>query len=277
MLKVDLEETVKHHDINEIIKESLITYGDRFDKPEKLVTVLDGVNELLYLNYGGLSAVLGKQKSRKTFYLTNIMASVIGNCVIDFKVRGYADDKKNLWFDTEQSKYYASRIPYRIVKKLGMNKHPDNFEFLSIKKYDTDDRIRIINHYIENTKNLGLVIIDGVRDLVHDFNSLSECTDLINKIMYWVDTTNCHISLVLHINPLKKGDDEKPRGHLGTEIQNKVESSIIIEKSKQNKEVSIIKPRDFRDKDIIPFGLSIDKYGIPSFFEVKDLEEYEDL
>lgn len=275
MLKVKIPEVVVEQQIEDIIKDSIVKYGDRYDKPEKLITVINGVNEYIYLNYGGMSAVFGKQKSRKTFYLTNIMSAAVGNTIIDDKVRGYAYDKKNLWFDTEQSKYYASRIPYRIVRKLNLDKHPENLEFLSIKKYNTEDRIRIINYYMETYDNLGLVIIDGIRDLVHDFNSLHECTDLINKLMYWVDTKNCHLCLVLHINPMKKGDDEKPRGHLGTEIQNKIESSILIEKYKHDKELSIIKPRDFRDKDIKTFGLRIDEKGIPYFVDVD--EEMEDF
>ena len=270
MLEIKLEEAVKIESIEDIIKDSLIQYGDRYEKPKSLVTVLQGVNELNYLNYSGLSAVFGKQKSRKTFYLCTVMSAACNNEVIDNKLRGYAKDKINLWFDTEQSKYYVNMIPYRIVKKLNLNRQPENLQIYSIKKYSTDDRIRIINHFMETVGNLGLVIIDGIRDLVHDFNSLSECTDLINKLMYWVDTNGCHIMIVLHINPLRNGDEEKPRGHLGTELQNKIESSVLIEKDKEDKNISVIKPRDFRDKEIDKFGLGVDKIGVPYLFEIKE-------
>lgn len=272
-LKINLPEIVKEENIEDIIKDSIIEYGDKYSKPKPLVTYLQGVNELNYLNYSGISAVLGKQKSRKTFYLSTLMAAAVGSTVIDSKLRGYADDKVNLWFDTEQSKYYASMIPYRIVRILNLNSHPENLKFMSIKKYNTDDRIRIIEHFIERIPNLGLVIIDGLRDLVRDFNSLNECTDLLNKLMNWVDTTECHICVVLHINPLKSGDEEKPRGHLGTELQNKVESSVVIEKSKEDKEMSIIKPRDFRDKGIEKFGLRVSEKGVPYLTDYEDFEE----
>lgn len=272
-LKINLPEIVKEENLEDIIKDSIIEYGDKYNKPKPLITYLNGVNEFNYLNYSGLSAVLGKQKSRKTFYLSTLMAAAVGNTVINSKLRGYAYDKVNLWFDTEQSKYYASMIPYRIVRILNLDSHPENLKFLSIKKYNTDDRIRIIEYFIENTSNLGLVIIDGLRDLVRDFNSLNECTDLLNKLMNWVDTTECHICTVLHINPMKKGDEEKPRGHLGTELQNKVESSVIIEKSKEDKDMSIIKPRDFRDKDINKFGLKVSDKGIPYLVDYEDFEE----
>lgn len=275
MLKIKIPEIIQEQSIEEIIKSSIVKFGDRYQKPQPLITVLDGVNEINYLNYGGLSAVFGAQKSRKTFYLSLVMAAAVGNTIIDEKLRGHTHGKKHLWFDTEQSKYYASRIPYRVVKKLQQTSHPDNFEMLSIKKYNTEDRIRIIDYYMNSYDNLGLVVIDGVRDLVKDFNSLNECTDLLNKIMNWVDTTNCHICTVLHVNPMKKGEDEKPRGHLGTELQNKVESSIMIEKSRENKNVSLVKPRDFRDKDINEFGIGIDNMGIPYIYEIDKFEEQE--
>lgn len=272
-LKVNIEEKIIEHDISKIISDSIIKYGDRYEKPEPLIKYVDTVNEYNYLTMGGLSAVFGKQKSRKTFYLSVLMAAAVGNCIVDDRLRGYSYLKNHLWFDTEQTKYYASMIPYRVVRKLGYESHPDNFELLSIKKYSTVDRIKIIEHKIENTPNLGLVIIDGVRDIIKNFNDLEEVTELINVLMKWNDTTNCHICLTLHINPLKKGDEEKPRGHLGTEIQNKVESSIIIEKCKQNKDISIISPRDFRSKDIGKFGLMVDKKGVPELIEYNEEDE----
>lgn len=272
-LKVNIENNVIEQDIYQILKESAIRYGDKYDKPEPLIKYVDGVNEYNYLTRGGLSGVFGKQKSRKTFYLSILMASAIGNTIIGDRLRGYTHGMNHLWFDTEQTKYYAAMIPYRITRILNIDKHPDNFELYSIKKYNTEDRIKIIEHKIETTKNLGLVIIDGVRDIIKNFNDLEEVTDLINLLMKWNDITDCHICLALHINPLKKGDEEKPRGHLGTEIQNKVESSIVIEKNKMDKEMSIISPRDFRDKDINKFGLRVDKSAVPYLVDYEDEEK----
>ena len=60
---------------------------------------------------------------------------------------------------------------------------------------------------------MGLLIIDGIRDLMYDINSPSESTDLINLLMRWSSGYNLHIHTVLHLN---KGDDNT-RGHIGTE------------------------------------------------------------
>ena len=61
--------------------------------------------------------------------------------------------------------------------------------------------------------------------------------------------------------------------HLGTELQNRVEASIIIEKSTTKKNISIIKPRDFRGEDIEPYGIAIDSNGIPNIIEIDENED----
>lgn len=273
MLRLKLDEIIQEVSIEQLIKDAELRYGDRFEKPESLITIIEGVKEYVYINFSGLSAVFGKQKARKTFYLSILMSAAVSGDVIDDKFRGYAKDSEHFWFDTEQSKYYANRNNYRVVKKIGLKNHPDNFRLLSLKRYCVEDRIKVIEHMIDKSKSPGLVIIDGTRDLVYDFNNLEECTKLINWEMSLVDRTGCHILNVLHINPLKKGDEEKPRGHLGTELQNKVEASMMVEKSKEDKSVSIITPRDFRDKDVKKLGMSVDEHGIPSVCELK--EEFE--
>ena len=270
-LKISIPEQTQDINIVDIIKQSIVKYGDKYEKPEPLITVIEGVKEKFFLNYGGISGFFGKQKSRKTFKLSTIMAAAVGNCLIDGRLRAYTHGKQHYWFDTEQSRYYVNRSAYRVVRILNLEKHPDNFHLLSIKKYPPEDKIRIIEHIIDTEKEIGLLIIDTLSDLVYNINDLDECNKLIFKLMQWVDTTNCHIACALHINPFKKGDDEKPRGHLGTELQNRVESSVIIEK--KTDKMSLIKPRDFRDDAIKPYALIVDEWGIPRLIDSDEIDE----
>ena len=50
------------------------------------------------------------------------------------------------------------------------------------------------------TKGYGLVIIDGIRDLMLDINSTSESVEVINKMMEWSSKYDLHIHCVLHLN-----------------------------------------------------------------------------
>ena len=90
---------------------------------------------------------------------------------------------------------------------------------------------------LENMPDVGLLIIDGIRDLMYDINSPSESTDLINLLMRWSSGYNLHIHTVLHLN---KGDDNT-RGHIGTELNNKAETVLQITKSQQDGNISEVK------------------------------------
>ena len=97
----------------------------------------------------------------------------------------------------------------------------DDFVFIVLREQTPDKRKQIIGYMLENMPDVGLLIIDGIRDLMYDINSPSESTDLINLLMRWSSGYNLHIHTVLHLN---KGDDNT-RGHIGTELNNKAETS----------------------------------------------------
>ena len=61
-------------------------------------------------------------------------------------------------------------------------------------------------------ENIGLVVIDGMADLVSDVNNIEESNKATQKIMEWSARLNCHIVTVIHSN---FGSD-KPTGHLGS-------------------------------------------------------------
>ena len=117
---------------------------------------------------------------------------------------------------------------------------------------------------LANMEGIGLVIIDGIRDLMYDINSPSESSDLINLLMRWSSEYNLHIHTVLHLN---KGDDNT-RGHIGTELNNKAETVLQITKSTQDVDISEVKAMHIRDKDFEPFAFRINETALPEV--VKD-------
>ena len=96
---------------------------------------------------------------------------------------------------------------------LPTDKDREDFVFIVLREQTPDKRKQIIGYMLENMPDVGLLIIDGIRDLMYDINSPSESTDLINLLMRWSSGYNLHIHTVLHLN---KGDDNT-RGHIGTE------------------------------------------------------------
>ena len=116
---------------------------------------------------------------------------------------------------------------------------------------------------LENMPDVGLLIIDGIRDLMYDINSPSESTDLINLLMRWSSGYNLHIHTVLHLN---KGDDNT-RGHIGTELNNKAETVLQITKSTQDGNISEVKAMHIRDREFDPFAFRINDKALPELIE----------
>mgnify|MGYP002244706224 CR=1 FL=1 len=140
------------------------------------------------------------------------------------------EKRKVLYIDTEQSPYHCLKVMKRILRMAGLPDDRDSgyLEFLALRKYTPEQRISIVEQAIYHSPDIGLVIIDGIRDMVYDINSPGESTRIISKLMQWTDDRQIHIHTILHQN---KGD-ENARGHIGTELNNKAETVLLVEKDK---------------------------------------------
>lgn len=211
---------------------------------------------------GNFSASIGKAKSKKTFNVSAIVAAALKNGTVLRYVAELPEDKRKiLYVDTEQSPYHCLKVMKRILRMAGLPDDRDNehLEFLALRKYTPEQRIRIVEQAIYNTPDIALVIIDGIRDMVYDINSPGESTRIISKLMQWTDDRQIHIHTILHQN---KGD-ENARGHIGTELNNKAETVLQITKSQQDGNISEVKAMHIRDREFDPFAFRINDSALP--------------
>ena len=101
-----------------------------------------------------------------------------------------------------------------------------------------------------------IVFIDGVRDLLQDFNSLEQSNDLIQWLLSLTAEHGCTIVSVLHQN--KSKDDGNMRGHLGTELLNKLTDCFEVSK-KDGK--FLVSCTDSRNVPCADLAFSIDAEG----------------
>lgn len=257
-----LETAISSEDIRSLWESSRLLVTDECKTPPIVLRVDDSIIGTL----GNFSALTGKAKSRKTFNVSAIVASALLNgTVLNYRASLPNNKWKVLYVDTEQSPFHCKRVIDRILRlaELPLETHPDRLEFLSLHKYSPCIRLMIIQEAIYNTDNLGLVIIDGVRDLAYDINSPAEATELITKLMQWTDERQIHIHTVLHMN---KGDNNI-RGHLGTELNNKAETILQITKDLYDKDISSVSSMTIRDVDFDPFAFRIDDSSLPVLLE----------
>ena len=77
-------------------------------------------------------------------------------------------------------------------------------------------------------KHPDLVIIDGIADLIYNYNDVIESQDVVNKLASLASQHNCCIVVVMHQNKGQK--DKNMKGHLGTMLFQKCSDVFNVEK-----------------------------------------------
>lgn len=240
-------------DMEEVWKRSLIRVTDEFTLPPVVLRVEDAIIGTL----GNFSVSTGKAKAKKTFNVCALVAAaLINGQVLEYRA-SFPETKRNiLYFDTEQSPYHCQLVMQRILHLAGLplDREPQHLHFSHLRAIaEPEIRRAIIRYAIYHTPDVGLVIIDGIRDLMHDINSSTEATKLVGDLMQWTGEQNIHIQTVLHLN---KGDDNA-RGHIGTELNNKAESVLLIARDNADADRSIVSPAIIRSKAFQPFAFRL--------------------
>lgn len=188
-------------------------------------------------SYGDFSCIVGASKSRKTFVKSLIVAGYLGgNSNLYSDIKGHLnDDKFVLEFDTEQSHFHTQRVTRRVIEMVGAN--DERYKTYSLRQYDPKTRFEFIDYMMYESEykgKIGLVSIDGYVDLVTDFNSLEQSTQLTERLLQWTSKTNCHITGILH----KNFGTMKPVGHVGSSVLKKAETVMFIDKENKLTKVS---------------------------------------
>lgn len=168
-------------------------------------------------------------------------------------------DELDKWLET------GRKVLKRILRLAGLpeDKNPNNLIMLALRKYAPPVRLAIVEQAIGTIPDLGLVIIDGIRDFLYDINSPSEATDIISRFMQWTDDRQIHIHTILHQNK----NDENARGHIGTELNNKAETVMQVEVDKMDRTVSVVEAIHIRDREFEPFAFRINDEVLPELLD----------
>jgi len=222
--------------------------------------------------YGNFSFVQAPPKSKKTFFVS-LLASVYlsGGNNFGGKIKGHREGRCLMHFDTEQGHWHAQRV-FKRVQDMSNTKEIGCYHTYALRTIGYKERIQFIEHCLEQNKGKnGLVIIDGIADLVSDVNNLEESNLCVQKIMQLSAKYDCHIVTVIHSN---YGSD-KPTGHLGSFLEKKTENQIQLEINTVNKEWITVSCKRSRGYAFDTFSFSINEFGLPFVVgEIYDPLEY---
>lgn len=243
--KKDLELQSEQSEID--FDKFLIDLSKDIREPQPLISLAD---KPLFTR-GNISCISGRAKSRKTFLL----------CLLASQFLESEDKATVMVFDTEQGLFHAQKAIKRIhrLSEWDECKNNERLRAFFLRELTAEKRLEFVKNAIGHYKP-DLVFIDGVRDLMNDFNSIAESSDIVNLLMKLSSENNNHICVILHEN---KGDNNL-RGHAGTEIQNKSESVIAVEKEG---DVSAVIPKFCRNIDFEKFYFRVNENGLPEYCE----------
>ena len=264
---------------------------------------------------GGIQALSGQKKNGKTFLTAQMMAAILGtdsNRVSTYlpglkvpeRTLQYLRDKHGdqdykpvvLFVDTEMEKLNTAKVLRRVHWLCGwqMDMACDRFHVMWLRSVTDvkDDKGKVTERAYERRYHLikqaiyilnpDAVFIDGIRDLIGDFNDNEASSALVLDLMALAQEKQICIWNTLHMNPRMKNDDEsKMRGHLGTELGNKITDTLVCIKHKEKGDVWFtVKQDDARGKDMEDWEFIVTdaagSLGIPQMRHVATPEEQAD-
>ena len=209
--------------------------------------------------YGNFSFIAAPPKHNKTFLVSLLSAAYLGGNSHRFtgKLKGHRDGKCVYHFDTEQGRFHAQKTFRRVLDICELDN--ECYRTYGLRGLSYNERISAIDYAIRTSDNLGVVIIDGIADLVSDVNNIDESNKIVQKLMYWTEKYNCHIITVIHSN----WGSTKPTGHLGSALQKKCETEIQLSRNEFDYNLIDVKCKNSRGKSFDDFSFFVNSVGLP--------------
>jgi len=231
---------------------------------EKLITTKnrDLLLPIPLATFGNLSVVTAPPKTKKTFFIS-LLSSVFlsGSNMFCGALKGHRNKGSLFHFDTEQGKWHCQKVFKRPLDMADIDGSQNIYHTYGLRTVNHKSRIDFIEYYLkENAKEPSLVIIDGIADLVSDANNLQESNEIVQKLMKWSASYNCHIINVIHQN---FGSSKLGTGHLGSFLEKKAETVIQLEANTVNKEWVTVRCGRSRGFSFETFSFEVNDYGLP--------------
>jgi len=183
---------------------------------------------------GDLVAISGKEKCGKTTTCRIITSAILKGSYFGF--RALEERLQVLWIDTEQFEVSTRTLVRCIDQMVGKEVEEERLQVFNLRGRDELIDLRQMQQALKeifNEYKPDLVILDGIRDFIADFNDVEESANIVLQCMSLANgvsveqaaTTGlnqrppCCIVCLLHQN--KPKDDSNMMGHLGSTLAKK--------------------------------------------------------
>lgn len=215
--------------IQEILK---LRKYDKTKKP-KQQHIAFTIQEKIIGTLGSYVVFTGLAKSGKSTFLSAAIGSAFLPSFQDnftMKLKLPENRKRICYFDTESSEFDF----YRQIEKvnyfsLRQTLH-DDIDCFNTREDEPKVIREMITEYLKNTPECSILIIDGFLDLCFNYNDEVETRLLTNWFKKITKEFNILLIGVLHVG---KGGNNETLGHLGSNTDRWANSTLLIEKNKE--------------------------------------------
>lgn len=200
----------------------------------------------------GITAVSGIQKAGKTSWVRLLLAAILCGKVLEIEA---VPDLKAIVFDCEQPIF---RILAQINKAFTMaGKNRTNqgpIKVAALRQYSPEERLTIVKETIADLRP-DIAILDGITDLLQDPNDLAASGFVVGELLAVSQEFDCGLVVICHTNPNPGQTGDKLRGHIGSELMRKCETSIGMTKVDG---IFTCRCKDSRGRPFSPFSFTKD-------------------
>ena len=262
-------------------------------KPPRFTLSWNGVP---FAPLGGIHNITGQAGNGKTMTIAQFMSAILCGEFggLRYELSEEIPNPSVLYIDTEMEKDNTIAVKNRVLSMAGRNVNQtyDDFKIIMLRDVadipqvddkgnpvlDKKGRQQMLNPAIVRWRMIlkaiwqyrpTVVFIDGLLDVVADFNDNIECQLLIFKCMKLASHYDTSLWCILHQNP----GGEKLVGHLGSFLERKVTDVIQTKKIKDDKTGDVtfeVKQKKARSQDFADWSfrvLPIDSWGRPEQLE----------
>lgn len=227
---------------------------------------------------GGIHAITGQAGNGKTMTLAQFMSAILNGEFgsLRYELSDEVAHPTVLYIDTEMEEANTIAVKNRVMTMCGRDIRTNYDDFVVIMLREVPETTDAkgnktpssVNRWKMTLKAIWqykptAVFIDGLLDVVADFNDNKECQEIIYKCMQVASHYGISVWCIVHQNP----GGEKLVGHLGSFLERKVTDIFQTKKEKKDGEATFtVKQLKARGRDVEDWQfrvLPITGWGMP--------------
>ena len=194
----------------------------------------------------------GLPKAGKSTFICAMISSVFNTYdIFSMKLHTPHNRAKICLIDTESSDYDFYRTINKIKGFAEINDLPPNFDAFQVREDSSNAIKQMIERYLELNRDCAILIVDGLLDLLVNYNDEKE-SSLLTK---WLKKITKHYNILLISVLHQSKSNLATTGHIGSASDRFAQSTLDITKDK-DKNIYVLSSRFMRsDSDFEPITL----------------------